>query len=665
VIFTFVEFRNYRPYYGVQRIDLFDANLTRGPYKKNIVLIGGLNGAGKTSLINSIFVCLYGRRFFSQKEYDEISRSAINKRFYAEGGRTSAVTLGLRDGNEEYEITVRWTEDPSGKLTETRTIYFVDTVLGTKREISSTLEEFNEFIDQRIPIDIAPFFIFDAEKIRDLVGEHEKEETRSAIQRIVSLDLYRQLAQDLHSICYRESMDMAKYNKQEEVQQLAKKLEETTNEYDGLKERAEKIKADLEELKKERYEVEFVRRQKIANSSRTKAQISKYIGETEANLKKVEEQIERFGKETLPFLVLSDLISKMKDRLQREAAYLEHKNRYIRVLAPYNEFMNEVLNASIEPPLTQSQKQQLIDRGKVAWSRLNNLKIEEPEDMPILHDVSPGQRMKLMQISPKNYVDVKRLVDEQHKLTKRLKELNSQLDDAPDSIDTHEEDERLQALDRQIGALNSEYKSCAEKIKRLQDERQSLMNELTRRRENVAQLLPRQRRVKLLQILENATREYLERITVLKARQLKVEIESILKRLIRKSDLARVEFDPEDYILKIYDENNNLIDLAGRSEGEKQIIALCMIWALTKVANADMPFVIDTPLARLDSIHRANIVNQFFVNLSEQVIILSTDTEITEDFLSEISPFIMKSYVLEYNDSEGYTQVREGYFEWV
>ena len=88
-----------------------------------------------------------------------------------------------------------------------------------------------------------------------------------------------------------------------------------------------------------------------------------------------------------------------------------------------------------------------------------------------------------------------------------------------------------------------------------------------------------------------------------------------------------------------------------------------MIWALTKVSGTDFPFVIDTPLARLDSIHRSNLVNRFFVNLSDQVIILTTDTEITKEFLEEIKPHVQFSYLLEYNDAENATTIKEGYFE--
>ena len=83
----------------------------------------------------------------------------------------------------------------------------------------------------------------------------------------------------------------------------------------------------------------------------------------------------------------------------------------------------------------------------------------------------------------------------------------------------------------------------------------------------------------------------------------------------------------------MFNQHNEEIDIMSRSEGEKQLISLGMIWALTKVSGSKMPFVIDTPLARLDSIHRKNVVEHYFTRLSDQVIILSTDTEITLDFI--------------------------------
>jgi len=205
-------------------------------------------------------------------------------------------------------------------------------------------------------------------------------------------------------------------------------------------------------------------------------------------------------------------------------------------------------------------------------------------------------------------------------------------------------------------------KTRGESIRKLQDRHHQLLNEITRKRQAKSELGPVEQKMELMTRLIGATKEFIDQVTILKAKQLKNEIETILLKLFRKRDLHRVEFDPSEFALKIYDEFGRQVDLTSRSEGEKQLIALSMIWALTKVSGTNFPFVIDTPLARLDSIHRANLVNRYFTNLSDQVIILTTDTEITKDFVEEIEPFVQKSYLLQYDDVENSTKVSEGYF---
>jgi DNA sulfur modification protein DndD len=111
-------------------------------------------------------------------------------------------------------------------------------------------------------------------------------------------------------------------------------------------------------------------------------------------------------------------------------------------------------------------------------------------------------------------------------------------------------------------------------------------------------------------------------MTELKANQSKYEFKNILDNLARKDqDFDDVKFDQEDFIIRIYNDKGVEIQLKDRSAGDKQLIALSFIWALTKTAGLALPFVIDTPLGRLDSIHRNHIIKYYFNALSDQVII--------------------------------------------
>ena len=97
------------------------------------------------------------------------------------------------------------------------------------------------------------------------------------------------------------------------------------------------------------------------------------------------------------------------------------------------------------------------------------------------------------------------------------------------------------------------------------------------------------------------------------------------------------------------------------SKGEKQIFILSLYWAIIKTSGRDIPFIIDTPFARIDTEHREQIAKKFFPNISAQVIILSTDEEITQPYYDVLRPYIAQEYTLSYNEKLGQTEVLRGY----
>ena len=111
------------------------------------------------------------------------------------------------------------------------------------------------------------------------------------------------------------------------------------------------------------------------------------------------------------------------------------------------------------------------------------------------------------------------------------------------------------------------------------------------------------------------------------------------------------------------DENEDVIPRDQLSEGEKQLFATSILWSLAKTSGRSLPFIIDTPLARLDLDHRDNLVDEFFPAASHQVIILSTDTEITKPYYEKLLPYIARSYSMEYDDKMRCSKISDHYFE--
>lgn len=98
------------------------------------------------------------------------------------------------------------------------------------------------------------------------------------------------------------------------------------------------------------------------------------------------------------------------------------------------------------------------------------------------------------------------------------------------------------------------------------------------------------------------------------------------------------------------------------SAGEKQIYAISILEALARTSGRNLPIIIDTPLGRLDSKHRINLIRHYFPYASHQVIILSTDTEVDESFYQELNKYISHAYKLEYLSESACTVAIEGYF---
>ena len=124
----------------------------------------------------------------------------------------------------------------------------------------------------------------------------------------------------------------------------------------------------------------------------------------------------------------------------------------------------------------------------------------------------------------------------------------------------------------------------------------------------------------------------------------------------------KVRINPENFKIELIDKLGNTVNKKRISSGEKQIYAFSMLESLGKVSGRSLPFIVDTPLGRLDSNHRTRLVENFFPKIGEQVIVLSTDTEVDVEFYEALSPHIGKSYEIVYNESEGSSSVDSGYF---
>ncbi|WP_069473015.1 hypothetical protein [Candidatus Marithrix sp. Canyon 246] len=123
------------------------------------------------------------------------------------------------------------------------------------------------------------------------------------------------------------------------------------------------------------------------------------------------------------------------------------------------------------------------------------------------------------------------------------------------------------------------------------------------------------------------------------------------QNLIRKENfISGIEINPMDYSFKLYTGNKESLATENLSAGERQLLAVSILWGLSRASGRPLPAIIDTPLSRLDGQHRQNLVENYFPQASHQVILLSTDEEINKKYYKELKPAIGRTYHICYDE---------------
>lgn len=659
---------NYKIYYGQQVLDFTIPQSQDSPYRKNLILVGGLNGAGKTTILNAINYSLFGRQGMTQEEYEDSFTSAINDRAFDEGARECSLELTLEDDKEEISINVTWSFDSKKKLiNENRSVFVQSPNSNGTRETYTSSEEYLDFINRRIPFDVAPFFIFDGEKIQELVEKQDQKLMKNSIQKIVSLEVYKSLVYDLGKL--QESLERKLSTKKSDkaLSDYLKQIDESNQKIEDTNNKLKIINQDIEKTEADKQATDQLRRKKLIQNTASSIAIERKISEYDTQLKNINNQLENFAKEGLSSLLLSSSIKALKNTLQQEKIYIEKKAQNEALVkakfSPFETFIGEILSISFKPELTSEQKAQLHNQGKEIWARLNRITQQPLEEKTVLHDISPKDRERILSYSKNNLTDVKKLIDDKNQIEKLLSNTKKSLENAPDPVDTKEEDAKLVELQTKLGELLLRKKQLLNIRKKHSDLVEHNRNKANRLRSEQKENSEAEKQYNYICKIKETAAAFVEEMTDLKANQIRTEFESILEKLARKDqDFDEVEFDQDDFMIRIYNDKGVEIKLKDRSAGEKQIIALSFIWALTKTAGLSLPFVIDTPLGRLDSIHRNHIIRHYFNALSDQVIILSTDTEVNHDYIDFVKNYMVRGYELTYDKHTKSTSIKEGYF---
>ncbi len=627
-----------------------------------IVLFGGMNGAGKTTLLDAVQLALYGSRARAGnrlgKPYDEYLRESVHRG--AAPDEDASVSVSFRyiaDGHEQrYEVWRGWSVKEKSVRERVKVVKDdnVDTFLS---------DNWNDFVEELIPLGISQLFFFDAEKIRFLADdETDTAALGVAIKSLLGLDLAERLIADAAIVEKRLSDSILDQSKNERASLLQLQLEAKSAELTEAKaERAAlenpllRAKSHLEKTNKE-----------FASAGgdhwKQRAVIEAQFKEAESGIADIETELQSLCSAEIPLLLIPNLLRRTSDQDSREQNTAKAE-AFHETLVDRDKKVLKQLREAGQTSATIQTLRKLLDEDRK--NRLDNQQTKR------LLDLSGQSRGMLARMLSGNLDDLGKTAN---KLLRKLERLQNTREKCLRLLNATPDDkviaalvERLQDAAATFGKLEGEGRRFDERIDTLRRERDELDKALTTlQRELINGELAHEeslRMARLAQKTQFTMREFLRRATAHKIDHLSGLITHSFRFLLRKQTLVgRVQIHPDTFRIDLLDESGVLLPKSRLSEGEKQIFAIAVLWGLAQAAPRQLPAIIDTPMARLDSEHRQNLVERYFPNASHQVIILSTDTEIEQGYFESLRPRISRSFHLRYSDSEQCTLPELGYF---
>ena len=645
---------NFAIYKGEQEFDLNPVSKT-----KPIILIGAMNGSGKTTFLQSIDFLLYGKNsntFKSQNlSYEGYLEKNIHKDHKDEGASISLNFRKQTRGKEENFKVVRMWKKNGEKIKENLFVYVNDNLddLITK--------DWDNFIEQILPAKVAQLFFFDGEKIEQLADlDQSKEVLRKAIDSLLGLEIVTRLNLDLDefakksAVLSKDDKDLKTINELEDqvnlINQDIKKLEDKKIKLEDI---STKIKFEISSLDQElersglsffekKKEIEVALENKNKENEELKSHLINIAGE-EGPLLIVKKEIKEIEEKLLNNINQNkkDLASEEKNTLIKDIKLFVEKD------CNDNNFREKLFNFLLS-------KQTKTFSVNEDFSKMNGLNLENLKEIQnkILPDVDKKINFNLNQLK-ENIIDIERLEIEFKKIPAedKIKPIINKQESL--KIEVIQILGAIKQINEQIEQKNSEKRPKEFQLKKLYQIQSDKKTEL----------LDSERFVVFSEKTQIIMDEFKKR--VLEHHILKLEnfIKECFNFLIRKKEfLEKVKIDINNFELLLFDKKNRNIETSTLSAGERQLLAVAILWALAKASNKLSPTIIDTPLGRLDSKHRLNLVEKYFPNASHQVILLSTDEEINKNYLNIMKDSVSKSYLINFDPKLNGSVVEKGYF---
>lgn len=660
MIFLELVLQNFGPYLGRQVINLrpeTDDN------PRPIILFGGMNGGGKTTLMDAIRLALYGSRAQCSTRgnlsYSDFLTQSVNRN--TPPTEKARIELAFEVIQNDKPTTLRivryWEKEPKdGKD-------ILGILLDEEWPDKALANTWDEFIENLLPLGISNLFLFDGEQVKELAElETPPPTVVGAIQSLLGLELSERLATDLDILVSRKRKEIANSKELATLEEIEHKFKQQKDELDNTNKELSLLESRLKQAESEQHLAsdKFIYQGGKIASERSQLEVQQRDLTTQAeNARQVMREL---AADVLPLALISPLLEQAKLQAEQESRQQQAKMAWNVLQERDNRLLSYINKLSLVPTQVeeiqtflnqenQSLKQDFEDK-KEPWLNIDAEAINQLESV-LKHDL--------------NYSKFK--VD---KKQEKLKELEIEIDFLDRQIATAASPEAYQALEAAVRKAQNEVaklKASYETLKHRHDELDRILTKTKRELEDYTddniKFRNNQHIIDSVAKVKATLKLFKEKLTLKKLNKLEIEVTECFLYLLHKSDLVhRVAIDTYTFSLSLYDLSGKLVPKHRLSAGEKQLLAIAFLWGLARVSGRHLPVAIDTPLGRLDSSHRTNLVERYFPTASHQVILLSTDTEVGKVEVERLREMeaIAHEYLLKYDASQRQTITEPGYF---
>ncbi len=669
-----IELNNFRIYKGVNRISLMPEN------DKNIVILSGQNGFGKTTFLMSLVWCLHGK---NMEQVDAIYKNEITEqgnytRYIADCMNRKAAA----EGEHNFYVKILFSEvNIQGVLCDVSIKRSYDTITGTSDKIEVLLDGYaQELIDNLsqdnkkgeeifirdyiLPIAIAKFFFFDAEKITALAANNNQKEQRQqlsqAYSEVLGIQKYEILKDNLEEKQDEYRKKSAQTNDKRQLNQLETDIKNTELEIQETDQEIEKLD---EQISRHRHISDELSIRLVRAGDKMSVEELRQLNDEKNKLEQQKKDIQNALKESfnyIPFALTGEILANVTEQLENERILSEQKFKQEDIGEKIDRIRQDIDDERCRRNFTVDVKVADFYREQIREAIIKYFSdaIEIDENLKVLHDFSENQIHDFNQLVSSIKNDFKyrfeKLNTEYMGIRNQLAVISRKIRDAERNAqdgrikDLRDQKDSFDGLIREeaekIGSLNRKIDELKENLKKLRQEQTAIRKKI----DDSTQYSEKAQKTKeLIDILA----EFITKFKNQKKESLQAKMLESLTQLLHKKDFVqRIDVDimsSEDIDIVLYGANDEEINKSGLSMGERQLYASALLNSLVSESEIDFPVFIDSPMQKFDKQHAENIIRHFYPNVAKQVVILPLlYKELTEEEYRLLQPKVCRAFLI-------------------